>query len=69
MILKPTNESKCTKMYYTHCVPPTCFAATHVITFMGEHYKDYIYIYISILHILIETMHGHKILNFKKCVV
>jgi hypothetical protein len=25
MILKPIYAHKCMKVYYTHCIPPTCF--------------------------------------------
>ena len=25
MILKPTNARKCMEVYYTRCIPPTCF--------------------------------------------
>jgi len=33
-VIKLTNALKCMKVYYTHCIPPTCFA-THVAILGG----------------------------------
>ena len=58
VISKPTNAHKHMTVYYTHCVPPTCFS--HSCGHLRDvHCKGHIHQNITEVF---EPMHGYKIL-------
>jgi hypothetical protein len=64
MILKPTNAHKCTKVYYTHCMPPF-FYMFRPLMWPSSGRCIIKNTYIEILQKLMEPMHRYKILYLK----
>jgi hypothetical protein len=57
MVTKPENAHKCSKLYYIHSKPPTCFGHTCEYPRGGALQRIYAQFF--------ETIHKYNILSFK----